>query len=364
MFEAHKGKRRGNNRKQSLWDLDRDGITFSMLSKWLICRERFRLSAIEGWTPVGIKVPLEFGSAFHKCMEYVEGGGRIENIRGVTTEYAQARRKDRSSNLRTQDLQDLEKVMGMVETTYHHYHDYWSSTPTFVNPGNRKRYYDHHFKYKYQEETFNVVHVLPNGRKVRLRGRWDAVLHHPISKKLCLQENKTKSQIDEYGITHGLKKDLQTQFYLYALFLAEGVYPRHILYNVIRRSSMIPRVNESLKDFMNRLEEDIVKRPNHYFMRWVVDIDQEDLNLFKTRMLNPLLTCVVEWWDSIKNRPFDPWTLEDGKPNMLHFERPFGVYDSAQFGGGKGDYFEILYNDSFTPFYQRNTPFPELEDEE
>ncbi len=362
LYRQHAGRKKGNNLKEPLWDLDRDGISFSMLSKYLICPERFRLAAVEGWTPKGIAVPLEFGSAFHKCMEHVEGGGRIEQVGLITNEYMKGRKKEKASIMTTQDMQDLERVMGMVQTTFYAYHEYWSNVHTFES--DRKKYFDHHFKYKYQEETFDVIHTIPSGRKVRLRGRWDAVLTNPVTKKLCLQENKTKSTIDEYAIEHGLKKDLQTQFYLWTLYLVEGLFPRHVLYNVIRRAGLRPGHNESVKDFVKRVEADIEKRPDHYFMRWVVDFDIEDLTLFRKRALDPLLTTVVEWWDSIKHRPFDPWTLVDGTPNMRHYERPFGIYDSAQYGGGKGDFFEILYHQRFDAFYQRDIAFPELEDEE
>lgn len=325
------------------------------------CRESFRLGAVEGWTPKNIKVPLEFGSAFHKCMEYVEGGGRVENIDRVCDDYLSARKKDKNAGMTADDLTDLERVMGMVEVTYQAYFDYWNDVPTFVSA--KRKYRDSAFKYKYQEEAFDVVHLLPSGRKVRLRGRWDAVLTHPITKRLMLQENKTKERIDEYAITHGLKKDLQTQFYLWSLHLTEGVYPRHVLYNVIRRPGLRPGVKETVVEFVKRVSDDIDARPDHYFMRWVVDVDIEDIVNFRDRTLNPLLATIVEWWDSIKHDPFSPWTLADGKPNMLHFERPFGIYDSAAFGNGMGDFHQIRYADNYEPFYQREMPFPELEDE-
>lgn len=358
IWNQNRGRKKGNNRKESLWDLERDGITFSMLSKFLTCRERFRLSAVEGWTPKNIRVPLEFGSAFHKCMEHVEGGGRIEQIGEVVDQYQYSRKKEH--NLTADDMTDLERVMAMVETTYFAYHDYWSRVPTFRSES--RRYFDHSLKYVYQEEAFDVMHSLPSGRKIRLRGRWDAVFKHPISKKLVLQENKTKSTIDEYGIHEGLKKDLQTQFYLWSLYLAEGVFPRHVLYNVIRRSGLRPSVKETVAEFRKRVSDDIEKRPEHYFMRWIVDVDIEDLTLFRDRMLNPLLETVARWWDSIKHDPFDPWTLEDGSPNYLHYEKPFGIFDSAAFGG-KGDYWDLLYLNRYDNYFQRTVPFPELEEE-
>jgi hypothetical protein len=42
------------------------GITFSLLSRFLVCRERFRLHALEGWrTQDGFNHRLEYGNMWH-----------------------------------------------------------------------------------------------------------------------------------------------------------------------------------------------------------------------------------------------------------------------------------------------------------
>ena len=47
-----------------------DGITFSLLSRWVVCRERFRLQAIEGLKEdEGFVAPIEFGSLWHEAEE-------------------------------------------------------------------------------------------------------------------------------------------------------------------------------------------------------------------------------------------------------------------------------------------------------
>ena len=62
-------KRKSKNKPSPTWDLYRDGITYSLLSKFFVCRERFRLSTVEGWSETGLQSGLEFGSAFHACLE-------------------------------------------------------------------------------------------------------------------------------------------------------------------------------------------------------------------------------------------------------------------------------------------------------
>lgn len=360
MYQSSRGRRRGNARKSSLWDLERDGVTFSMLSKFVGCRERFRLSAVEGWTSRAFAVPLEFGSCFHNCLEFLQDGGRPENLYEVTEAYKHSKLKDPNNALNDEDSIELERLLGTVEIVVLKYMEYWNEVPSFQQ--GKRRAYDRDFKYLYQEETFNVSHILPTGRNIRLRGRWDAVLRHPFSGSPVLQENKTKGMIDEQGLLEGLKKDLQTQFYLWTLYLTLGKIPTHILYNVIRRPGLRPRSGEPLKDFLNRVDEDIDKRPSHYFMRWVVDIERKDLEDFVERTLNPLLLQVSEWWDSVKHDPFSPWTLQDGGPNLLHYERPYGIYDSTMFGNGRGEFFDVLYQNNFKGYFQRTEAFPELID--
>lgn len=66
-----------------------------------------------------------------------------------------------------------------------------------------------------QEHAFDVPYRLPSGRTVRLRGRWDSV--DLVGGGIWLQENKTKSDIDQQGLTRQLTRDLQSMLYLAAL---------------------------------------------------------------------------------------------------------------------------------------------------
>ena len=48
---------------------------------------------------------------------------------------------------------------------------------------------------------------------------------------------------------------------------------------------------------------------------------------------------------------------------MLHWERPFGTYDSMQFTQ-RGDCFEIITEGNFQNYEQSEYAHPELEDED
>lgn len=68
-----------------------------------------------------------------------------------------------------------------------------------------------------QEQVFDVPYLLPSGRTVRLRGKWDSVDLLKNQGGVFLKENKTKGDIDEMGLKRQLTFDLQTMIYLVAL---------------------------------------------------------------------------------------------------------------------------------------------------
>jgi hypothetical protein len=177
-------------------------------------------------------------------------------------------------------------------------------------------------------------------------------------KELWLQENKTKGQVDMYMIQNTLNQDLQTMIYSYALAHLKGPVSG-VLYNVIRRAQLRIRVNESHKDFIARVGDDIEKRPDFYFIRWSTPITPQDVEAFLTRQLDPILEAIYDWWESIKHNPFDPWVNASGGVNLLHYQRPFGVYDPMGVRGS-GSFFQMLTQGSYAGLEQRENPFAEL----
>ena len=127
-----------------------------------------------------------------------------------------------------------------------------------------------------------------------------------------------------------------------------------ILYNVIRRPSIRPRQNESLIEFARRCKDDYLTRPEFYFHRWEVLLDKNDLELWRTRMFDPLIRKLITWWDSIKDNPFEPWK------SPHHWQKPFGMYNGLA-TGRRGSFFDYITSGSHTGLRQLNTVFPELE---
>ena len=341
--DSRKRKKKGPMGVSPLWDLDRDGVTYSFLSKFQVCPERTRLNYVEGYSEVGVSVPLEFGNLFHAVLEYIQAGNNPELVPSFVNMYGRNRLGiDRTT---PDERMVMERIMGMVEVVVPAYLDHWEAR-------------DKGLTYLFQEETFEVLHTLPSGRTLKLRGRWDAVFYDDQS-AVWLQENKTKQTVDEEFLQRSLSQDLQTMLYCISLQNRMGSLPAGVLYNVIRRPALRQRVNETLKGFLDRLKEDIAKRREFYFMRWTTTLEPADLELFKVRTLDPLLQRVCDWWDSIKLDPLNPdYVFRPG--NREHYQRPFGIYDSLS-QGQRGDYFDLLTKGNDYRLARRSVAFPELE---
>lgn len=344
---AELASKRGKNQKP-LWDLERDGVTYTMLSRFMVCPERFRLSAVEGWSETGLQAALEFGSAFHLCLE-----NPTSPPEKLTRQYQQSRVKSKA--LFPSQYKEFEMLMGMVEAVVRAYRKVYHkddiATKKFVI---HEEAFDVHYQVPVSGDLTGDPHKASISRPVRLRGRWDSVYRDGTG-KLWLMENKTKSDIDVDGISRTLSQDLQTMLYVTALELHLKESVGGVLYNVIKRPQLRQGKSENLPQFIKRVEATAIEQQDVYFRRWPQTLSKGDLGKWQERTLNPLLRQIVMWWDSIKSNPFSPW----GSP--FHYQRPFGVYDSLA-SGRRGDFFELLTGGSTSGLVRRTEPFPELVD--
>ncbi len=322
---------RRKKRKQPAWDLYRDGISYSLLSRFINCRERFRIYAVEGLTPADTSDSLEFGTLFHKLLEYHAKGYTLPQL----------------ERLLSKDGVSTSFLGRLALEIFRIYVDTWKDQDASI-------------RYVSQEEVFRTTVWLPSGRKVDLRGKFDEVFRD--QGKLWLQENKTKSQIDEVSLEHTLPFDLQTMLYCHSIRAIYKEAPSGVLYNVIRKPGLKQKVKETDSDFLKRITADISSRPEWYYVRYRISFGPNDIDNFAKQTLFPLLEQVCLWWESIKANPFQPWTQQDGSTNPHHYSRPFGVYDS--FRNGRGEYFDLITRGVDHGLALIDTVFPELTPEE
>jgi len=352
-----------------------DGITQSMLSRFMVCRERFRLLTVEGLKPVDrFNHRIEFGNMWHVCEEYQEGDW-ADKLR----EYSlQLRARYRESN------EQIEKWFNVCLVQFPVYIQYWKEHET------------EQVKPLLKEWVFNSPFTLPSGRIVRLRGKMDGV--DLVGKKqpaLYLLEHKTKGEIFQEQLVRQLTFDLQTMLYL--TVLKESWYDREaivgklsyqkmklagIRYNVVRRplsggkhtitrlknvnkgkrspnGERLPPREESAKEYYGRLRGLISEEPEHYFMRWRVEVTPADLERFKREFLNPILEQLCDWWEAIQEcdgEPFNAPTPHQGR----HWRTPYGFYNVLA-EGGSAELDEYLATGSEIGLQRVQKLFTELE---
>jgi hypothetical protein len=354
------------------------GITFSLLSRFISCRERFRIAVIEGLRPVdSFNHRIAFGSMWHICEEALAKEVRVGG-RKYDTEPGIAALTSFASDLCRQYPMSQEQVdhwYNVCRVTFPLYVEYWSKHPDMIAR-----------RPLLSEQSFSVPYHLPSGRTVRLRGKWDSVdlVGEGKGARIILQENKTKGDVREAQLRRQLRMDLQTMLYLVTLELFQvqpgqyrlggegiprGVRIGGVRYNVVRRplsggkGSIVRHKptksnpeGESKEDFFLRLRDIIAESPQDYFMRWDVGITPSDILKFRRECLDSILEQLCDWWEWAK-----VWgQAEVSKRGKHHWRHPYGVFDALN-EGGFSDLDEYLETGSTVGLERASTLFPELE---
>lgn len=346
------------------------GITFSMLTRFLTCRERFRVQYIDGIKPVErFNHRTDYGTMWHLCEEAL-----------ASNNVWVAKLEDHCDLLIRRFPLDQENIL-------HWYNVCRTQFPVYVE------HWRQHDDVKkrvplMQEQVFDVPYKLPSGRTVRLRGKFDSV--DLIDGGVWLQENKTKGDVDVQQIQRQLTFDLQTMMYLIALTeaskdtairtpawqIGESKTPiKGVRYNVVRRplsggKGTIVRhkptksnpQGESWEDYYKRVEQVIRENPDHFFSRWKTEVLPGDIQRFRRECLDPILENLCLWYEWVNDRlsPHDP-AFAKGMytTNFITWRHPFGAVNTID-EYGSSDVDEYINNRSMTGLRRVNTLFEEL----
>lgn len=357
---------------------EKDGITFSLLCRFLCCRERFRILVIEGLKPVDyFNHKVEYGNMWHVCEErFAKYGGDMNWREGVSF-YAK-------SLCRKYSLQQeqIDHWYNVCKIQFSSYISYWANHPDIIN-----------YAPLIQEQVFDVPYKLDDGRIVRLRGKWDSVdlVGRGKDAGIYLQENKTKADINETKMVRQLTFDLQTMIYLIALQrdydsltsnlkIPDDPYWNDLLgthssrmpkihgvrYNVVRRplsggkGSIVRhkatknQLEETKEHYYNRLSVIIRESPEDYFMRWKIEVSSDDIEKFRKTCLDPILAQLCDWWQCISGGEVSPHSSR-----YQNYRHPFGVYNVLD-EGGSSDLDEYLATGSEIGLRRVDNLFSEL----
>lgn len=342
-----------------------DGVTQGLLARFLQCRERFRIYVIDGLRQRDTFNPrLEFGNMWHVMEEDYSREPSVEGFEKALLDYCR-----KLSNRYPSQQDQIEHWYGMAKAMFPEYVCHYADNPDVKSKVPLM-----------QEQSFDVKYKLTSGRVVRLRGKWDAVdlikdwgdLDNAPKPGIYIQENKTKSTIDQAKVERQLRFDLQTMFYLVALktqyytnepsarnnwSMKNGVclldHPIcGVRYNVIRRPA-----HKTVSSAMTKLRSDMLAcRADEWFARWPVEVSAEDIERFKQQTLNPVLEQLCQWWDVVKHGN-EAWHFRSG----IHFRTPYMGYNPLG-EGGFGEVDDYMETGNSVGLEHVKTVFPELEE--
>ena len=319
-----------------------------MLSRFLSCRERFRLKCVCGLEPHDKwNHRLGYGNMWHTCEESLAAGRHHFDALAAHSECMCVRYPLQRA--------EITKWHNVCCVQFPEYVEHWDSHPDVRNRTPLM-----------QEQVFDVPYELPSGRTVRLRGKWDSVdlITDDVSGPsggIYLQENKTKGDVDKLQIERQLKFDLQTMVYLIALreyrsdlrkggFRSLSVTGSPVLgvrYNVVRRplsggrgtivqhKARGSKAAETEAEFYERLRRDyITADPDYWFFRVRSEVSERDIDVFRKTCLDPLLETLCWWYEEIILKAVGkPFQRVDDDPPPTNYRTPFGVYSALEEGG-------------------------------
>lgn len=271
-------KRKGPPPNPNKWKLE-DGVTQSMLTSFLSCRQKFRYQQ-EGYEIPGGSSALRFGSMVHAFTELIhkdfmeygispiakdcERYGQLYDL--WAPDYIDEMMKE---GLGKSDLDEMDTFIAIAEPLIRAYCKNWKKDWV------KSRWHS-------VESCFNVPfagdQVLYG--PVNLRGMRDAIQLR--KRKLWLFETKTFSR-DAKNISDTLMFDFQNLFYLTATELEIGKPLEGVVYNQIRRPQL--KQGESSHDeYIERIADDIAERTDFYFIRYEVDYPEKVLAAFQAEL--------------------------------------------------------------------------------
>ena len=322
------------------WVLE-DGVTQSMLTSFLSCRQKFKYQQ-EGYEIPGGSSALRFGTMIHHLTEtlhkdFMENGinparpnkGRETRFDIIYSRWSVKYMKTMmEERLSPKELQEMEVFVALAEPLIRAYCKQWKTDWSA-----RSRWHS-------VESCFNVPfagdQVLYS--PINLRGMRDAIQKR--KGKLWLFETKTFSR-DASSLSDTLMFNFQNLFYLTATQLEIGEDLEGVVYNQIRRPQL-KQGYDSISSYVDRVEEDIAKRPEFYFIRYEIDYPEQVLREFKKE----LSIIVIEF--------------------QLYLEKNGPVYKNTQActGGWNCPYIQACATGSMGGYARTNKFHRELHDQE
>jgi ATP-dependent helicase/DNAse subunit B len=327
----------------------KEGVTNSLLQKYIACSHRFYIKTILGFEEVEDFIPaMQYGNFIHEAEE--------ARIAGNDWEKAIEEYKTKLKSQHPKNQKDIYKWAYLAKKIFPMYIQHWEESLL-----------EEERIPLLEEKVFNYEHKLPSGRVVKLKGKFDGIFKNKESGEIVLQENKAKGEhrIHDAVLDETLKLNSQVMIYAIASQGEEVTEYKGVdgvLYNVLTRplsQKSCPRLKktETINEWLDRVVQFVSENKEKNFHRWYEPIRKEDRELFLTRILNPLLEQLCDWWDWVIEDPLNPFR----EGNKYHYQTPFGIF-SWLYQECQGDYYNYIVKNSIQGLKRTSNLFPELEE--
>ncbi len=314
------------------FDVWRDGVTQSMLNTFQTCERRADLYLKRGLFRESSQESFAFGSAWHDvqnvCFSLAREGHPLATAQELVSFY-DAHTSKPITDVAVHERREL--LLAKLQAVTEGYLDQWSLDFTDRD-------------WVALEHTFEFKLFLPRfGKPVTMRGKIDGLSRIRSDGSLQLKESKTRSQVNEDSITDKLPIDLQINLYAQAVRLEFQEFPKSVLYDVVRNPMFRLGAKETLHGYMQRVRDDVEKRRDHYFFRYVSALFEPDHRMWFREQLTPLVERFVTW-------------AESGEPSLQNTS-------SCSFAGITCPYLPLCGRNDNTGLVRRDGPSPELADD-
>jgi hypothetical protein len=327
------------------YNIQTDGITQGLLNNFRTCRES-TLLFLSGWSQKGSSMALTFGNIVHAVLELIYGDiqkGKLKSLPALKQVHGYIltveKIWEKENPKADQKLLEMKEFAFLLaEAIMPIYFEFWHKDLAITWMG--------------LEQQFTIPYALQDGRKTVLRGKMDG-----LYKKggIWLFETKSKSRIDEGTLVDVLPMDFQNNFYLSCVRRLHKIQPAGARYNIIRRTGMSQGKKENIKQFSQRVVEDIRKRPEYYFMRFELSIGKEEMNKFDSQLADQFVEF-YNWWETLTGKT--SIVPASALQKIAHYPNP----SQCETKYGRCWALDICAQDNYRNYEKRSQVFRELED--
>lgn len=302
------------------YSLNNVGITQSLIKTYLSCPVKFLFATHRYYNPFTSGRGTGFGSIAHDVLEKCYAGAPLIPTDFQVARWIQEYIASHMDELRGKDTDQLALDVAVLEVLIPAYlHNY------------RKDFTK--YKIAMVERTLET-----EWQGVKLRCKVDLVIES--EKKLYVMDHKTSGRIVEDTLCKVLTFDFQHLMYSLIVKQVTGKPIAGSYHNVIRNPDL--KCDGDLIAYKDKLTNDISRRPDHYFKRFIINYDHQDIETFSAELFTILSTIGC--------------SLEDGEQGL------YKNVCSCTNAWGACEFLEACSSGSLALYKQKDHLFEELDD--